>query len=357
VHNQLNLPPWELPGQAALSGFRSRELTKEGGNSAAGRSNHLILDDTAQRIQAQLKSDHQSSSLSLGFITRVEDNAGRKDPRGEGFELRTDGHGALRASNGMLITTEARANAANHVKDLGETAQRLAQAQTQHDELAQAASTAKAQDRGTDQGVVAKALTRQNDALEGQGEADHERGRFPEIDQPHLTLASAAGIAATTAQSLHLQAGEHIALTSQRHLSISAAKRLLVSAKGGIRLFALKGGMKFIAGSDKVQIEAHKDKINLTAKQAVRITSTAESIFITAPKKVVFNGGGSFTEWSSAGIVHGTQGAWVEHAGSHGKKGPKSLPIESTSFPKGEWENCKEKAQRMKAPVVKRSGS
>ncbi|MDM0123474.1 type VI secretion system Vgr family protein, partial [Variovorax arabinosiphilus] len=86
VHNQLNLPPWELPGQAALSGFRSRELTKEGGNSAAGRSNHLILDDTAQRIQAQLKSDHQSSSLSLGFITRVEDNAGRKDPRGEGFE-------------------------------------------------------------------------------------------------------------------------------------------------------------------------------------------------------------------------------------------------------------------------------
>jgi type VI secretion system secreted protein VgrG len=100
VHNQLNLPPWELPQQAALSGFRSRELTKEGGNSAAGRSNHLILDDTAQRIQAQLKSDHQSSSLSLGFITRVEDNAGRKEPRGEGFELRTDGHGPSERATG-----------------------------------------------------------------------------------------------------------------------------------------------------------------------------------------------------------------------------------------------------------------
>ncbi|MDM0234564.1 DUF2345 domain-containing protein, partial [Variovorax arabinosiphilus] len=253
---------------------------------------------------------------------------------GEGFELRTDGHGALRASNGMLITTEARANAANHVKDSGETVQRLAQAQAQHDALAQAASTAKAQHRGADQGAVAKALTRQNDALEGQGKADPERGRFPEIDQAHLTLASAAGIAATTAQSMHLQAGEHIAFTSQRHLSISAAKRLLVSAKDGIRLFSLKGGMKFIAGSGKVQIEAHKDRIDIMARQAVRITSTTESIFITAPKKVVFNGGGSFSEWSSAGIVHGTKGSWVEHAGSHGKKGPTKLALEPEAFKK-----------------------
>ncbi|MGJ7528436.1 type VI secretion system tip protein TssI/VgrG [Variovorax sp. GB1P17] len=34
VHNQANQPPWALPGQSALSGFRSRTLTSEGGNSA-----------------------------------------------------------------------------------------------------------------------------------------------------------------------------------------------------------------------------------------------------------------------------------------------------------------------------------
>ncbi|WP_253278327.1 type VI secretion system Vgr family protein [Variovorax paradoxus] len=65
VYNQMNLPPFKLPDQAALSGFRSRELVAGGGNGAAGRSNQLILDDTAGNIQAQLKSDHQSSSLSL----------------------------------------------------------------------------------------------------------------------------------------------------------------------------------------------------------------------------------------------------------------------------------------------------
>ncbi len=47
--NRANPPPWGLPSQSALSGLRSRELKKEGGNSAAGRSNHLLLDDTDSR--------------------------------------------------------------------------------------------------------------------------------------------------------------------------------------------------------------------------------------------------------------------------------------------------------------------
>ncbi|CAN5875978.1 N/A [soil metagenome] len=331
VHNQMNLPPWDLPQQSALSGFRSRELTKDGGNSAAGRSNHLVMDDTAEKIQAQLKSDHQSSSLSLGFITRIEDNQGRKDVRGEGTELRTDGHGVLRAQDGLLITTEMRKDATRHAKDMGETVARLTTAQAQHEGLAQAASTAKAQVDGEDQAAVSKELKAQHEAVRGSASTGDAR-RFPELAEPHLVLSSAAGIAATTSGSVHLQAGEHIAVTSQGHTSISAAKRLFVSAKDGIRLFALKNGMKFVAGNDKMQIEAHKDRINFTAKQAVRITSTEGSIYITAPKKVVFNGGGSFTEWSSAGITHGTAGGWVEHAASHVKRGPVSLGLTEQIF-------------------------
>ena len=112
----------------------------------------------------------------------------------------------------------------------------------------------------------------------------------------------------------------------------SAEVKVTHPGEDGIRLFALKNGMKFIAGNGKVQIEAHKDRINFTAKQAVRITSTEESIYITAPIKVVFNGGGSFTEWSSAGILHGTAGGWVEYAGSHVKRGPGKLGLTKPKF-------------------------
>jgi type VI secretion system secreted protein VgrG len=339
-YNAVNLPPWSLPGQSALSGVRSRELTAGGGNSAAGQSNHLVFDDSAEQIQVQLKSDHQSSSLSLGSITRIEDNAGRKDARGEGFELRTDGHGVVRAGDGLLVSTQGRGNARAHAKDMGETTERLNTAQGQHEGLAQAAETAKAM-VSKDQAAVAKAIEQQNKAIEGDkasaggggGSAgDSSSANFPELQEPHLVLASAAGIAATTPESLHVQAGEHIALTAQAHLSLSAGKRWFVSAKDGIRQFALNDGIRWMAGKGRVQIEAHKDKINVTAKEAVRITSTHDTITISAPTKVTVNGGGSFTEWSGSGILHGTTGSWVEHAGGHVQMGGKSLPLTPENF-------------------------
>jgi type VI secretion system secreted protein VgrG len=95
LYNYTHMPPWQLPEQQALSGLRSRELQAGDGS---GRGNHLVLDDTAGKIQAQLKSDHQCSQLSLGHIARIEDTSGRKDARGEGWELRTDGHGVARAA-------------------------------------------------------------------------------------------------------------------------------------------------------------------------------------------------------------------------------------------------------------------
>ncbi|WP_377702026.1 type VI secretion system Vgr family protein [Pseudoduganella sp. UC29_71] len=76
AYNADHQPPWKLPSQRALTGWRSREL--KGGQ----RSNHLLLDDTTGQLQAQLRSDHLSSQLSLGHIVRVDDTAGRQDKRG-----------------------------------------------------------------------------------------------------------------------------------------------------------------------------------------------------------------------------------------------------------------------------------
>ena len=117
VYNSANPPPWQLPQQRALSGLRSREL-------GATSANHLVLDDTSKAIQAQLRSSHQDSRLSLGNIARIDDHAGRKEARGEGFELATSAWGALRATKGMLITTETPAGA-GAVKQLDETLSRL----------------------------------------------------------------------------------------------------------------------------------------------------------------------------------------------------------------------------------------
>lgn len=329
VYNQANQPPWSLPEQKALSGFRSRELTPGGGNGAGGRSNHLILDDTDGKIQAQLKSDHQHSQLSLGHLTRIEDQAGRKDERGEGFELRTDGHGAIRAKEGLLISTQGRTAAKAHAKDMGETAQRLTEGQQQHESLGELAQQHWAQEAGADkdQAEVAQQLKAQNEAIAGKT----AEGPFPELSEPHLVLASPAGIESTTAGSTHQQSTKHHAITAGGHASVSAGKSWLVSAKEAIQLFAYRAGMKLIAAQGDIDIQALQRNIHLLAK--LDITHCANRITLKAQQEIVVNGGGSHTVWRGGCITSGTRGKWSSHAATHAMVGPANLGVAPMALP------------------------
>ncbi len=143
VNNSDNMPPWALAQNKSLSGFRSRELPE--GNSHSGRSNHLVFDDTEGKIQTQLKSDHAHSQLSLGEITRIEDNQGRKDARGQGFELRTDDWGSARAAKGLYLTTFPRESAASTHMDAFEAQQLLEEARQLVKQLSKLANTHQAE--------------------------------------------------------------------------------------------------------------------------------------------------------------------------------------------------------------------
>ena len=143
VNNSDNMPPWALAQNKSLSGFRSRELPE--GNSHSGRSNHLVFDDTEGKIQTQLKSDHAHSQLSLGEITRIENNQGRKDARGQGFEIRTDDWGSARAAKGLYLTTFARDAAASTHMDAYEAQQLLEEARELVKQLSKLANTHQAE--------------------------------------------------------------------------------------------------------------------------------------------------------------------------------------------------------------------
>ncbi|MGJ7612369.1 MULTISPECIES: type VI secretion system Vgr family protein [unclassified Variovorax] len=321
VYNRLNMPPRQLPGQKNLSGFRSRELSADG-SSPGARGNHLELDDQPGKIQAQLKSDHQSSSLSLGHIGRIEDTMGRKDDRGQGVELRTDGHGAIRAAKGLLVTTQARPHAQAHITDMGETIVRLTQARDLHEGMSELAQQAKAHQPG-DQDAVTKGLKEHNDAIKGKG-GNSQNGHFPELDEPHLVLAGAAGIHSIAGMSTHIASAEHNALTSGGHTSISARKSFLVSVKEAVRLFAYKA-IRLTAATAGIDIVALQHSIKLMAKLDIRLE--AHRISITAKEEILINGGSSYTRWDASGIVHGTTGVWREHAATHSFAGPDSQPV------------------------------
>jgi type VI secretion system secreted protein VgrG len=316
VYNGKDMPPWSLPEQAPLMGLRSREL---GGGT---RGNHLILDDTQGKIQAQLKSDHQCSQLSLGHITRIEDNAGRKDERGEGFELRTDGHGIARAAKGLVISTEAKKMAHGPLKNMDETSRRLVLSTEQHQLLAEIAQKNGAQEPADNQDDVAAVLQIQNDSISGSGAAS---GNFPELSKPHLVLASAAGIAMSCVGDTHVASDRHTALTSGKSLSLAAGTHLFVSIRQTFRLFVQKAGMKLIAAAGNIDLQALSDSIKLLAK--LEITQTANRITINAKEEILINGGGSYVKFAAGGIEHGTNGTFVAHAASHSLVNAKNMEM------------------------------
>ncbi|MES2739625.1 MAG: type VI secretion system Vgr family protein [Pseudomonadota bacterium] len=281
VHNARHMPPWSLPGQRALSGLRSRELTPAGGNSMLGRSNCLVLDDTNGQIQAQLKSDHAHSQLSLGYITHIDGNAGRRDERGQGWELYTQAWGVARAAMGMLITTESRPGTGSPIKDMGETVRRLKQARERHKALAELALNHTAQESVEQQAAVVMALEQQERAIAGSGES-----AFPELATPHLVLASAAGIEATSAQSSHFASDAHTALTAGQNLSLAAGDSMFASVRQAFRLFVHKAGMKLIAAAGKITIQAQSDDLDIIANKVLFIMSQSDWIQMTAKKGI-----------------------------------------------------------------------
>jgi type VI secretion system secreted protein VgrG len=319
-YNQATPPPlfdhlegW--PENDAYSGIISRELN-------GTRQQQLRFDDSQRDISVQLGTDEAATQLNIGSLSTPLER-GRNKPRGRGYEVRTDALGVHRAGQGMLVTTEMRENATGHLSDMGETVDRLANAQAQHENLSHAAHQAQAQTSG-DQDAVAKALKVQLQDIKGSG-GRPDLNQFPEFQQPHLVLASPAGMATSTRGSTHVASTEDNALTSGGHTSVSAGKSFLLSAKEAVRLFACNAGMKLVAATCDIEISALKNCIKIFAQ--LEITQVANRIMITGKDEVVLNGGGSSICLNASGITYSTGGACRQQAASHSFSGPASAPL------------------------------
>ncbi|TDR27810.1 DUF2345 domain-containing protein, partial [Hydromonas duriensis] len=365
LSNPDTMPNWELPSQLALSGFKSKEID-------GAQNNHLIMDDTPKEVQVQLTSDHQLSQLNLGYITRIPDVKGRADYRGQGFELRSDGWGAIRSAKGMMLSTYTRATGTSHVKDMSEIVGVLKTAHNQHHSFAELAIDHKADERSIDDTAQAELLNQNHDIsgeahpkdkanaaiakaqamtapdpktgatwkVKGEGDeskdaqsaTETDKDKFPELKQPHLVLGSPAGIELATPKTVHIASNAHTAITTGQDLSLSVGKRLAASVSKGISFFTQTLGMKLFAAKGKVEIQAQSDNIEIIADKVMKLISAKESIEIAAKKEVLITAGGSYIRINAGGIEEGTLGSWKAHAGSHNLPGEKQVNLALPEF-------------------------
>ncbi|WP_322026840.1 type VI secretion system Vgr family protein [Burkholderia sp. BCC1977] len=309
--NAFNMPPFALPENQTLAGYRSKEV-------GARRANTLAFDDTNGKIQAHLSSDEGCSQLNLGYITRIAGNAGRQDERGRGAELRTDGKAAVRGAEGLLLTTFSRPAANGDAFSVDEIDAQLAESQELAEGLAQAAQSAHANDG--EQTNIATSLKAQAQAIRGDG-------KLKQFRDPQLVLASPTGIVASTPEQLHLSSGRAAAVTVGTDMSIGTGGGLFVSMRKALRLFVYQAGMRLVAAAGDIDLKALKDSINLLAK--LNVTVVADRIRISAQQEVEISGGGSYTRWRAGEIRSGTNGKFEVHSAGRIFTGPdnKSNPL------------------------------
>lgn len=235
-------------------------------------NNKIRLDDERGKEHIKVSTEYGGKSqLNLGHLVDSE-----KQQRGEGFELRTDSWGAIRAQKGMFISADGQMKAQGQVLEMQAAMSQLEQARSLAEALRSAAEAARAElaDVQTQKALLSEALT--------------------DLKKAALLVSAPEGIAQVTGKSLQQSAGDNIISTSGGHTDFSALKRFTVAAGERVSLFAQKLGIKMFAGKGKVEIQAQGDEMTLDALKDIRISSSEGKLIISAKQEIVLTSGGGY---------------------------------------------------------------
>ena len=285
----------KLPDTKKLAGIKSREYQGSG-------YNQLRFDDTTGQISSQLQSSHGASQLNLGKLSHPKDKA-ESDDRGEGFELRTDQWGAVRAGQGLLLSTYKQDQAKGDHLDAEIAKKQLEGSQTNSKALSDIAKNQK-----TDEIESIEQLKEFTEQLEQ---------KIAKFNKALLLLSSQDGIALSTPEDIHISADSQINQIAGDSINLSTQKNLIAHAQNKLSLFATQGGIKAIAAQSKVEIQAQSDALDVFAKLGITISSTDDKVVISSPKEVVITGGSSQIALNNSGIFPKTGGKFEVNAGQH----------------------------------------
>lgn len=267
-------------------------------------NNKIRLDDERGKEHIKVSTEYGGKSqLNLGHLVDSE-----KQKRGEGFELRTDSWGAIRAQKGMFICADGQTKAQGQVLEMQPAVSNLGDAREQMTSISDDAQKATANPAD---------LQAQIKLLEQQ---------LADLKKSVLLLSAPDGMALTSGQHLQVSAGQNLIATAGKNADVSVVKNLFIGVGNALSVFVRKLGIKLIANQGPVKIQAQNDLMDLIARGELNLTSTEDEIHIIAKKKITINGGGSYITLDANGIESATQGEYRTKAGHYGRKDKASEP-------------------------------
>jgi type VI secretion system secreted protein VgrG len=269
--------------------------------------NEMRMEDREGNEHIHLTTPFQTSELNLGHMV---DND-RKE-RGQGAELRTDGHIAIRGAKGVFLSADAQSAANGKQLDMQAAVQKLEQALQQTRMLFDATESARAlaADVAGQQALL-------DETLKG-------------LERAGVLMSAPDGIGVVSGDHLQLAARKSLFFTAGGSMDIGVLKKLTVAAGEAISLFAQKFGIRLFAAKGKVEIQAQGDEIALAALKDVTITSTEGRLVLAAKKEVWIGAGGSYIRINANRVENGTPGDILEKCAFWSKQGPVSEQLSNT---------------------------
>ncbi|MXN79298.1 type VI secretion system tip protein VgrG [Burkholderia sp. 4701] len=265
-------------------------------------NNKLRMEDWAGQEGIKLSTEHSGTThLDLGYLVNE-----KLEPRGEGFELRTSGHGVERAGKGLHLTAYDRPGATGQQLDMQEALAQIESALALGKSLADAARTAKAVPADID------AQQKVKDELDG-------------LKQPGILASAPASIGIVAGGGVQIAAQDNIAATAGKNADFSVMGRFTAAAGELVSLFAQKLGIKIFAAQGPVELQAQSDTMSLVAAKDVSVASVNGKVKISAAKELILECGGAFIQLKDGNITLGGPLDLLLKVITIQKKGPEAL--------------------------------
>ncbi|EQA5777730.1 type VI secretion system Vgr family protein [Escherichia coli] len=266
-------------------------------------NNKIRLDDERGKEHIKVSTEYGGKSqLNLGHLV----DAG-KEQRGEGFELRTDLWGAVRAKKGIFISADAQDKAQGQVLKMQPALARLSAALVTMESLAASAQQAQA---------LAADVSRQQTLLQQ---------KIEQLQQEVLLGSAPKGVALVSGEDMQLSASDNLTLTAGKQLDIGVQKDFTLAAGKQLSLYS-RAGAKLFSSHNDIDIQAQGGNLTTWSTQDTYISS-GKKLVVTAQDELTLICGGGYIKIKSGNVEIGGPGkllvknAGIKKAGSGSMQG------------------------------------
>lgn len=294
-------------------------------------NNKIRLDDERGKEHIKVSTEYGGKSqLNLGHLVDSD-----RQPRGEGFELRTDSWGAIRAQKGIFISADGQAQAQGQVLEMEPAVSLLKGAVNQVTEWGSITQT-------------------HHNVIPDTGPLSALTTGASDLKQPTLLMSAPQGIAAVTPETTLLHSGNGLYLQSLGEVNITTAQRCSLNASQAISLLAQQEGMRLVSAKGPLQVESHGDILSLTALKDITVQSTQGHLQLTAKNGITLGCGGAYIRLTPQGEIQIHGPGVISLKGQHDLQGPVSEEFPLPELPASVCKECLKKAQALAQGFVPR---